>query len=1082
MKFFILFILLFFSFTTWGNNTYENFISLNTGNGKLTHNTIQAIARDSFGYVWIGTNYGLNRLDGYQTVNFISDPQDPGSISNSCIKALFVDSQNELWVGTIGGGLNKFDRNTNGFIHFLPSDSPQSISGLNISAITEDTKGHIWIGTIGNGVNRYDKKTKLFKKYDIEKNDPLGRINSNVDKLFCDKDGNIWVGLNQGEIFKIDVSTNIITYCGLKKNHQGYTDIGSIKGITQQKDGTLLFASWNGSLFKLNPKTDDQIHTLKDAAYFDNNNLTDITIDNNSNIWISTWANGLYMIDPISYEKTVYKRDKYILNSLGSNALNQILIDKKNNLWVGSLDNGVSILSLKKKMFKTLKFQKFNSPLTDEINAYAIVRDQNNNLWIGTRGQGLIQYKLDTKKYTKYQAENNNGLQSNSILSLKINEDGKIWIGTDGSFISILDPVTKKFTPIENRFDDWSKAIFCMAENKQFLWSGSWGGGIKKIDKKKLSYTSIDFDNKDQFRNSIFDLELQDSILWVANIGMGLIRYNISNGHQTIYCNSAKFPDFPKERIIDIFIENSTSFWISTDGAGLFHFNPSTEKIENICVKFPLLGNIVQSVVTEKNGNIWIASISGISCINRNTGKFYNFDKNNGLLNNQLNKSALFFDTIDNIIYTGGVEGVNYFNPSEILIDSTKNKVIITDLKIFGKSVSGPNGKNLSKPIDITDKLDLYPVDKMVTIHFSSMEFNPSSKNSYVYQLEGFDKEWIETPFSKNFVQYTNLFPGDYTFRVKAFNNDGICSDQETSLKIVVHPAFWQTILFKLAIIALLIALVFFIFKNRYKNLMNAKTELENKVMERTSEIQKQKEQIEQQNHELEMANETKNKFFSIISHDLRNPVTSIDQLAQLILMHNQVVSEERMLTYFHLLKKSSENTLELLDDLLIWARTQTNRIEIKKDNIPVNDLLNGVIGFSKATAEKKNIELLFPSLSNLNVYVDRNTIQTVLRNLITNAIKFSHPGERVEIKIEEGDDEVIFKIIDSGIGIKEIEIMNLFKIEKLHSKHGTSGETGTGLGLILCQEFLVLNDGKIWVESEFGKGSIFSFSVKKAD
>jgi len=1082
MKFFILFILVFFSFTSSGNDLYEDFINFNTGNGRLTHNTIQAISRDDFGYIWAGTNFGLNRLDGYQTLNFLSDPANPNSLSSSFIKSLFVDSQNELWVGTIGGGLNKFDRNTNGFIHFLPSKSPDSISGSNISAITEDGEGNIWIGTIGNGVNKYNKKTGRFHKFDLEKIDPFHRINSNVDDLFCDKDGNIWVGQNQGEVFKIDVKTNEITYFGLKKIHSGFTEVGSIKGISQLKNGILLFASWTGNLFKLDPKTDDHIQLLKKPDFFDQNNLTDISIDSENNIWISTWENGMYVINPNTYDKTVYTRNKFKLNGLCSNALNQLFIDKSNNLLIGSLDNGLSFLPLKKKMFKTLSLQDSNCPMPEEINVYSIIRDNNHNLWIGTRGQGLIKYNLKSKIHKTFLAKDYPGMGSNSILTLKINDKGKIWIGTDGKFITLFDPVTEKFTPVENKFDDWSKAIFCMAENNDFLWGGSWGGGIKKVDKKTGVYTSINFDEKDQFRNSIFDLELQDSILWVANIEMGLIRYNIHNGHQKIFSNSEKYPGFPKERIIDIFIENPNSFWISTDGAGLFHFNPSTETIENISSKYPISGNIIQSVVTDRNNNLWIASISGISYINRKTGNCYNFDKNNGLLNNQLNKSAIFFDSIDNLIYTGGVEGVNYFNPSEISVDSSSNKVIFTELKILGKSISNPNGNNLSKPIDISEKLHLFHSDKVVTIHFSSMEFNPSTKNKYLYKLEGFDKEWNETPFQKNYVQYTNLYPGEYTFRVKAYNNDGICSDQETSLKIVVHPAFWQTILFKLIVIITLFVFVFIYFKKRYRNLIAAKIELENKVHERTSEIQKQKERIEQQNHELEIANETKNKFFSIISHDLRNPVTTIVQLSQLILMQHQVVSEDKMLSYFELLKKSSESTLELLDDLLIWARTQTNRVEIQKVTIPVHDLLSGVITYSYTIAKKKSIELQFPDQSNLRVFADKNTIQTVLRNLITNAIKFSEPGKKVELKIEEKNDEVVFQIIDTGIGIKEKELKNLFKIEKLHSRQGTSGETGTGLGLILCKEFLALNNGKIWVESEFGKGSTFSFSLKKAE
>ena len=1078
---FIFFFLCFSINLLYGNYPYSDFYALNTGNGKLTHNTVQALTRDDLGYIWVGTNYGLNRLDGYQTINFLSVPNDSNSLSGSFIKALFVDSENNLWVGTIGGGLNKFDRNTNGFIHYLPSAGKNSISGLNISAITEDKSGHIWIGTIGNEVNRLDKKTDRFDKYNLDSISPFHYSNSNVEKLFCDKDGNIWAGYSQGEVFRINTITSEITFFGLEEPDEGSKKVGSVKGISQLVDGTLLFATWNGNLYKLTPEIDKHIVLLKDAAYFDYNNLTDIAIDHDNRIWVSTWRNGLYTIDPLTFKKTTFNRNKYLLNSLCSNALTLLFVDKNNNLLIGTSDNGVSILPLQKKMFNVLALNESGSDIPDDLNVYSIVRDHCNNLWIGTRGQGLIRYNLITHKTKTYLSEKYKGMESNSILCLRINDDNKIWIGTDGNFISKFDPETERFTPIENRFNDWSKAIFCMAENDQYLWGGSWGGGIKKIDKKTGSYTSIDFDKKDQFRNSIFDLELRDSILWVANVGLGLIKYNINSGHKTIYSNSGKFPNFPKERIIDLFIENPSTLWISTDGAGLFLFNPLKETIENYGAKFLLAESIIQSIVADKDSNLWITSISGISYINRKTNNCYNFDKHNGLQNNQFNKSAIFYDKTDNLIYTGGIEGVNFFDPSEIIIDSTCNKVTITELRIMGKTLFYPNSKNLFKTIDSSTELHLFHSDKMVTIFFSSMEFNPSSKNKYIYQLEGFDKELNEVPYSKNFVQYTNLYPGIYTFRVKASSSDGIFSDQETKLKIIVHPAFWQTLIFKTFLLIVSIFIIFLYFRNHYKKLLADKNELEEKVLERTSEIQLQKEKIEQQNHELEQANESKDKFFSIISHDLRNPVTTINQLAELILVHHNIASQEKMVNYFNLLKKTSSNTLELLDDLLVWARTQTNRIEIKKKDHNVDDLINNAINICKPIADKKNIKLIYPDHTTLKVFVDRNSIHTVLRNLLTNAIKFSRQNSNVEIAVEPQDNKVIIKIIDNGIGMSQNEKDTLFRIEGLSSKIGTAGEPGTGLGLILCYEFLILNGGRIWVESEKDKGSTFFFSVERA-
>lgn len=1079
MKYFVFVILFFVLSGALGKNTDEDFICFNTSNGKLFHNTIDAIARDQLGYIWVGTNYGLNRLDGYNTVNYINNPEDSTSISGNFINALFVDSSDDLWIGTLGGGLNKYDRKTNSFIRIKQSGLINE--GLNISAITEDNSGNIWIGTNGEGVSKYNKKTGLFKRFNISEADPYKRINSNVTKMLCDKEGFIWVGMNQGEVFRIDTKTEEIKYMSLFRDQENFAGIGSIKGIAQQSNGTLLFATWAGNLYELNPKTDSQIKLLKSPSYFDNNLLTDIVIDENENIWISTWQNGIFKINNKTGEKSKITRNRFYLNSLGSNAINLMFMDKYNYLWIGTIDNGLYMLSLKEKMFDNLKIQELDSPLPAELNAFSLIKDKNENLWIGTRGQGLWQYNLKSGETENYTVKDYSGLGSNSILTLEMGQDGNIWIGTDGGFISRFNPETKTFTKLKNKNDDWSNAIFGIAQNENYLWGGSWGGGIKKVDKKTLTYTSINFDDKDQFRNSVFDLELCDSILWVADIGIGLIRYNINNESKKVYSNSEQFPDFPKERILDIYVENPDSLLIATDGSGICLFIPSKEKIIKLVSPELLSNNIIQGVATDDKGNIWAASISGISFIERKTGNVQNFYRHNGLKNNQFNKGAILWDNESRLIYTGGVEGVNFAQSDNLIIDTMVKKTIITGLNISGKQISKPNDKNISKSIDIAEEIHLKRKDKIITIYFSSMDFNPSSLNKYYFKLLGFDKEWRESGYSNNFVQYTNLFPGEYTFSVKACNRDGLISEKSTDIKIYMHPAFWQTWIFKIAMFLVITGLIILYIQNRYRNLFKAKLLLEQKVHERTSEIEKQKEHIEKQKQDLEHANDTKNKFFSIISHDLRNPVTSIDQLIQVILMQYDTSSDDKIKLYLNSLQKTSSNTLELLNNLLVWAQTQTNRINIKKKPIPVDDLLINVESVCDELANSKNINLVFPFDTKLKVIADKNTIQTVLRNLVTNAIKFTNPEGTVEVIVEPKGHEVIFKISDTGIGMKESEVANLFKIENISSKSGTSGESGTGLGLVICNEFLKLNGSKIHVESQLGKGTTFWFSLEKS-
>jgi signal transduction histidine kinase len=361
------------------------------------------------------------------------------------------------------------------------------------------------------------------------------------------------------------------------------------------------------------------------------------------------------------------------------------------------------------------------------------------------------------------------------------------------------------------------------------------------------------------------------------------------------------------------------------------------------------------------------------------------------------------------------------------------------------------------------------------------MDFTPTDKNRYYYKLEGFDPDWAVLQYSQNFVQYTNLNPGEYTFKVKACNSDGTCSDKISSITIIIHPEWWQTNVFiGFVIVFILFAIVLYT-RMRQLRLIRAKKKLEILVIKRTREILDQKQRIEQQNKELEKANRTKDKFLSVIGHDLRSPMTSIDQIIELILMRYNTVSEEEMRKFLELLQKTSASTLSLLDDLLLWAQSQSNQNILQKESLSVDNLLHELINSISLIAEKKRIIIEIPVNTGIKILADRNSILTILRNLLTNAIKFSHPDSTVKISVEEDDENVVFSVADKGIGIAANRVSKLFQFGSLTSKNGTSGETGTGFGLSLCKEFVELNGGKIWVESEEGKGSTFSFTVSKA-
>ena len=1053
----------------------DEFIHFNTNNEKLNHNTVNAIFHDKLGYVWVATNNGLNKLDAYQTTIYQHIKNDSTTVSANFINTVFVDSDNDLWIGNLGGDVKVFERKKNEFVSL--SQNTEHFNIKNITAFSQDKLGNIWIGTEGNGVYKYNKTNGEIKNFDLEKHDPAKRTNSNVNVIFCDNEGDIWIGMTKAEVFMIDPRTDQISYYGLLREQAGFKQVGSIMGIGQLADSTVLFATWNGNLYEFNKQHHTQIQLRHSPAFFNNASLTDLTIDNDNNIWLGTWENGLFKLCPSTSQLSNFIHNANKPGSIVSNAINSLHIDKqKNKLWIGTTNNGLSVLSLQTKMFSTL-----NPDISAEnaINVYSIIKDQNENLWIGTRGNGLWMVNPTTGETRNYLSEQHNGLNSNAILTLKMDTDGKIWIGTDGSFVCFFDPKSQSFTQVPFG-TDWSQAVFAIEESPNYIWAGTWGGGIKKIDKKTLQYTSINFDANDQYRNTVFDLAMHDSVLWIADIGIGLIRYNTVNNTTKKYSQTEGCKNCPSERILDIFVQSDTLLYLGTDGDGLHAFNIFTETFRRIDYQQNETSNVVQAIVTDNNENLWIASTFGLTCMDKQHNTFHYF-KHNGLSNNQLNKGALLFDWDSTILFAGTTEGINYANTDHIILDSKPSPPIFTKLFISNRIIEKPNKRNLQQTIDVASEIVVYPNEKTITIHFSSMDFTPTFRNSYLYQLSGFDDNWIENDHEVNFVQYTNLNPGEYILKVKSKNSDGIVSDAESEIKIIIKPAFWQTLFFKILIALAGIWLILLFYQIRNRNLIKAKLNLEEKVKQRTREIEMQKEHIEQQKRDLEIANETKKKFLSIISHDLKNPILNIDDLTSLIIKFHKSPNNEPIDEFLCALKSASSNTLNLLDNLLIWARTQTDKIEIKPETIEANEIIKATLTICKPLANRKNINIISPQQNTFKIIVDRNTIETVLRNIITNAIKYSEPNSSINIELQRTNNEIVFCISDKGIGMSE-EIQNsLFRIDKVISKTGTQDETGTGMGLIICKEFIQLNGGKIWVESIENEGSTFNFSVPGA-
>ncbi|MDA3817761.1 MAG: ATP-binding protein [Prolixibacteraceae bacterium] len=1054
----------------------EAFMLFNTGNGRLKHNTVEAVCRDQMGFLWVGTNFGLNRLDGYNTINYTNNSEDTTSISANFIKCVYNDSKNNLWVGTIGGGLNLYDRQNNSFVQFLPSDKKNSISSYNITSIVEDKEGNIWIGTATKQLNKYVVEKDSFIVYDLDEYDPFNRSLSSIYNLLCDKNGNIWTGLSQGEVYRIKPENEEIQLVSTAGDAD-VPDIGSINGIVEL-DSAILFSTWTGKIYSVDHVNDSVLTLMYRSEIFDNAVLSEMEKGIGNDIWIASRNKGLFHINLDNNNVKKYQFDSSTNGGIGSNGMNDLFLDSSNNLWLAYMDNGIGMVPIRKKMFSQLKPEDSRNDIFKNI--FAIEHDTHGNIWLGLRGEGLWKYNKRNGTFIQYDAQTNDGLNSNFILSLKwSSDDQKLYVGTDGSFMSIFDPATEKFTQVYHEKDDWSSAVFSIEENANYIWASTWGGGVKEIRKDDLTYRSINFDTNDQFRNSVFDMSVHGNFMWVANVEMGLLKYDLTNRSYEVFeqqpNDSISLPD---ERINTIYVQSDSIIWIGIDGLGVYKFNSITGKATAHYENEDVAQNVIQSIQPDQNNNLWVTNISGITHIDLKTHKVYTFNAKNGLVNSQFNLNSTSFDKGNNKLYAGGLDGVDYFQTNDIIIDSTVNEVVFTGLNVMGHTIRKPNSVNLNKSIEVADKVYIMPDENIITLYFSSLDFTPSQRNCYEYKLEGFNDQWVKIPYDKNSVNYTNLYPGEYTFKIKACNSDGVMGSKASELELIVKPAFWQTTWFYILVAVLLIGIAYLYYYIRNRKLIKSKKNLENNVHERTKEILKQKIYIEKQNTELEQVNKTKDRFFSIIGHDLRNPMANVNQLVDLVITEFKTASGEQIMKYLDVLQRSSETTIKLLDDLLIWSHTQNGKMEAKKETVTIYDLFTKTIETCQMTAGKKNVTLKNLNEENLSVVCDENMMLTVMRNIVTNAIKFSYPESEIFLNAHKKADDIVISVTDEGKGMSKKQFNNLFKIEVVSSTEGTGGETGSGLGLIICKEFVHANGGEIWAESKKGEGTTFFIAL----
>jgi signal transduction histidine kinase/ligand-binding sensor domain-containing protein len=1020
--------------------------------------------------MWFGTNEGLNKYDGYTFTVYKNDPEDKNSISNSGIESIYEDKNGNLWVGT-ENGVNLYDRGKDQFTYITKSSKrriadfleledgrifmasrnrglylydPKNDSAINFSdkandstalsdqeltSIEMDSSGNIWIGTI-NGLDLLDTINYKVTHFRNKENDKNSIADNDIRSLHLDSKNRLWIGTQTGlSLLKYNNNDDPgrSTFINYKNNLDNQTSIssGRVLVLTEDKRGYLWIGTENGgiNIIELNAFKEDSCvfyhyeNNPDEITSLSHNSIYSIYEDQNGSIWVGTFGEGINMYNKLTRKFRHYKNNPNNPNSLNNNYVN-VLLDDDDYLWIGT-DNGLNLFDKKNKTFKHFVHDPRNKKSIGSDGIWAIEKDSRGNLWIGTWGGGLNLFNIKNNTFTRFKHDPSDSttIGSNNIFGILENRDSNLWIATMGGGLNLFNRKNKTFkrymhTDDNNKnliTDDWVRTLYETSFGEIWLSSSR---TVELFDKKSEIFTHFSHDRDD----------------------IKSISYDGAN----------------------MFFEDSKgNLWIGTIG-GLNVFNRKDSTFDYYQQKDGLPNNQINGILEDDHGNLWISTNKGISKfingINRpENPAFKNYDVGDGLQGDEFRPRSYCRDK-QGRMYFGGKNGFNVFHPDSLSENPYIPPVMITRFLIFNKDVPIETKESpLKKHINLTEKVVLSYKHTTISFEYAALNFIVPERNQYAIMLEGFDKEWNYVG-NKREVTYTNLDPGTYTFRVKGSNNDGKWNEKGASLKIVITPPLWQTIWFKLIIIALIILAIYSIYLVRVRNIIAYGRELEKKVAERTEELE---------------------SFAYITSHDLKAPLRGINQLAEWLYEDYADKIDKEGKSSLKMLQERAIRMNDMIQGILEYSRI--GRTEEKKKEIDLNKLLKEVIGLLASPGNVKiEVENKLPKYT-----ADRTRLTQLFQNLLSNAIKHAgKPEGIIKVKCEEEKTEWKFSISDNGRGIEKKYWDKIFKI--FQTLEPDPQGKSTGIGLTIVKKILDLYKGRIWVKSEIEKGTTFYFTLPK--